>query len=79
MTQNLMLRIDAARLAAVDELIPGRFKNRSEVLRKALDQFLRRAAAERDAEIYRLNPISTADLEEIDTEWDAADLSNLPW
>jgi len=72
MTQ-IALRLPEELLAALDELVPGEHANRSEAVRRAIEQYVRWRANERDAEIYDRLPLSDPELALADDPdaWDA--------
>ena len=61
-TSQLAVRLDEGLLAAIDRLIPGMHASRSELIRRAIELYVYRIECEREAEIYREQPLSDVEM-----------------
>jgi len=61
MTQ-VAVRLPESLISEVDDVVARLHLTRSDVIRRALEQYLYRLACERDAAIYELSPLTDAEL-----------------
>jgi Arc/MetJ-type ribon-helix-helix transcriptional regulator len=73
MTIQVAVRLPAAQVKAIDDLVERGHGSRSEVIRRALELYLYRLACERDAQRYEEIPLTEQELSLADDErgWDA--------
>ena len=77
MTAQVAVRLPEDLVDRLDALIPGTHVSRSEAVRRAIELYLYRVAAERDAELYAATPMTDAELALADDPdgWSTTD----PW
>jgi Arc/MetJ-type ribon-helix-helix transcriptional regulator len=61
-TVQVAVRLAQEQVDRIDELVGGLHESRSDVVRRALDFYLYRLAAERDASRYEAEPLSDREL-----------------
>ncbi len=61
-TTQVAVRLPSEQLESIDALVGSSFESRSDVIRRAIEQFLYRHECERDARIYELMPFTDAEL-----------------
>lgn len=59
---QLAVRVPGSLVRELDELVPGRHRNRAEAVRAAVESYLYRLNCERDAERYDSAPLTDAEL-----------------
>ena len=77
MTAQVAVRLPEDLVDRLDALVPDTHASRSEAVRRAIELYLHRVAAERDAQLYAERPMTDAELALADDPdgWSTTD----PW
>lgn len=62
MTVQIAVRLPQDVVRGLDSLVPATHRTRSEAVRRAVEMYLARLAAERDAAIYERDPLTEGEL-----------------